>query len=84
MRLAVIEVDKMFDELLLRMGYHGDTMGERLEKVTPGQFPRLQEIWDAHKLRNRLVHDPDVQLTRADAAKALETYKGVLNDLEVI
>lgn len=84
MRLAVIEVDKMFDELVQRMGYHGKTMGERLEKIDSGQFPRIQEIWDAHKLRNSIVHDADFTLAREDAEKAIRTYEAVLKDLEVI
>jgi len=84
LRLAVIDADKLFDELLMRMGYQGKTMGERLEKITAGQFPRIQEIWDAHKIRNNIVHDTDYQLTREDAEVVLKTYGAVLEDLEVI
>ncbi len=84
LRISVIEADKLFDELLMRMGYQGKTMGERLEKVTPGQFPRIQEIWDVHKIRNNIVHDTDYQLTREEAETVIKTYEAVLEDLEVI
>lgn len=84
MRLAVIEVDKMFDELVQRMGYHGNTMGERLEKIDASQFSQIQGIWEAHKLRNSIVHDSDFTLTREDAERVIKTYEEVLKDLDVI
>lgn len=84
LKLALIESDKMLDNLLERMGYHGKTMGERLEQIQSGQFPRLQEVWDAHKVRNSIVHDPDYKLSYEEAEKAMKTYEAVLKDLEVI
>ncbi len=84
LRLAVIDADKLLDELLMRMGYHGKSMGERLEKITPGQFPRIQEMWEAHKLRNRIVHDTEHFPTKDEVEHALKTYGAVLEELEVI
>ena len=84
MRLAVIEADKLIDGLLERMGYHGTSMGERLEKITAGQFPRIDDMWKAHKIRNQIVHDTDYRLTREDIEMVIKTYEGVLRDLEVI
>lgn len=84
LKLAVIEADKILDNLLERMGYHGKTMGERLEQVQPAQFPRLQEVWDAHKIRNNIVHDTDYKLSYGEAERAIKTYEAVLQELEVI
>lgn len=84
LRLSVIEADKLFDGLLMRMGYHGNSMGERLEKITPAQFPRIQEIWDAHKIRNNIVHDTDYHPAREEVEKAIKTYEAVLEELEAI
>lgn len=83
-KLAIIEADKTLDYVLETMGYRGTSMGERLEKIKPAQFPMLEELWKAHKVRNAIVHDTEYHLTRDEAEKAMETFRSVLNGLEVI
>ena len=83
-KLAVIEADKIFDDLLKRIGYQGQDMGERLKQLTPAQAANLNEIWQAHKLRNQIVHQPDFHLTHSQAERAIEVYQGALENLEAI
>jgi hypothetical protein len=45
------------------MGFIGDTLGERLEKLTDATIPNLNQLSDAHKVRNSIVHDPDYKLS---------------------
>ncbi len=80
-KLAVIEADKFVDDALKTGGYPGETMGERLMLIEPGQFLNLQNLWDAHKLRNLLVHDPKYQLTHRQAILAVEAFEAVLREL---
>ncbi len=82
-KLAVIEADSMLNDILKRMGFGGETLGERLEKLTAVTLPNLEQIWGAHKIRNNIVHDPDYRLTLDEAKRALDVYEQALRDLEV-
>ena len=81
-KLAVIEADSMLNDILKRMGFGGETLGERLEKLTAATLPNLEQIWEAHKIRNNIVHDPDYRLTLDEARRVLDTYEQALRDLE--
>lgn len=80
-KLAVIEADKFADDALKTGGYPGESMGERLMLIQPGQLLSLQTLWDAHKLRNLLVHDPYYQLTHRQAIVAVEAFEETLREL---
>ncbi len=84
LKLAVIEADKFFDDILKRIGYFGKDMGERLKKINPGQMANINDIWSAHKIRNNIVHDVDYKLNSVDAERAIRAYKKALEELEVI
>jgi hypothetical protein len=61
-------------------GAAGDTMGDRLraaEKV----FSRYNDLWSAHKFRNKLVHEPNVKLTKQLAERILREYARALKEL---
>jgi len=72
----------MLNDILKRMGFGGETLGERLEKLTAATLPNLEQIWEAHKIRNNIVHDPDYRLTLDEARKVLGIYEQALRDLE--
>jgi hypothetical protein len=83
-KMAVIEADKMFDDILVRIGTSGQDMGERLKQLTEAQISNLDEIWRAHKLRNSLVHDPDFELKRPQAEEAVRFFEKALKELQVL
>jgi hypothetical protein len=80
-KLAVIEADKLVDDALKAAGFPGESMGERLMLIKPGQLLNLQYLWDAHKLRNLLVHDANYQVTHRQAIWAVEAFERVLREL---
>ncbi len=80
-KLSVIEADKFADDALKTGGYPGESMGERLMLIQPDQLLSLQNLWDAHKLRNLLVHDPNYQLTHRQAVLAVEAFEQTLREL---
>ena len=80
MILAVIDADKLLDEALKKRGYKGKTMGERLVAAQRA-LSNNDGVWYAHKLRNRLVHEPNVRLRRSEAKNALAGIKQGLQDL---
>lgn len=81
---AVIEADKMFDDLLKRNGYQGGDMGERLKQVTSEQLTSIDEVWQAHRMRNRLVHEPDFELKEHEARRMVEIYERAFQDLKAL
>lgn len=84
LRLAVIEADQLLDAMLKRIGFSGDTMGERLERIKPWQLSNLPEVWVAHKMRNRLVHEPQTHITPYEAETALQIYEKALKSLGLL
>ncbi len=80
-KLAVIEADKLVDDSLKAAGFKGETMGERLMLVKPGQILNLQYLWDAHKIRNLVVHDVNYQISHKQAIWAVEAFESVMREL---
>ncbi len=83
-KFAVIEADKLVDEILKGAGFPGDTMGDRLMNIQPGQLTTLQGLWEAHKIRNRLVHDTNYFLRYTEAKRAVGLYEKTLKELQAI
>jgi hypothetical protein len=84
MRLAVIEADGILDEVLKRMGLGGETLADRLGNLKPGQYSSLDRVWDAHRLRNNLVHTPDFQVSIAKAEEAIVAYESFLKEAKAL
>jgi len=82
-KLAIIEADSLLDDTLKKMGYEGETIGDRLKQLSSVILPNLDQVWEAHKIRNNVVHDPDYKLTLDQAKRALGIYEAALRDLEV-
>ena len=83
-KFGVIEADKLVDELLKGAGFTGDTMGDRLMSIQPGQLTTLQGLWEAHKIRNRLVHDTNYFLRYTEAKRAVGLYEKTLKELQAL
>ena len=83
-KLAIIEADKLIDNMLKLAGYSGETMGDRLMNIEKGQFLSLDALWEAHKIRNKLVHDLNYFLRYAEARRAMEAYRSVMEELGAI
>ncbi len=81
-KLAVMEADSMMDDILKRMGYVGETLGERLKALTAATIPNIEEIKEAHKIRNSIIHDPDYRLSLDETRKALAMYEQAFRDLQ--
>lgn len=83
-KLSVIKADSTLDNALNRMGYIGQTLGERLDKLTTASLPNIEEVGQARKLRNNIIHDPDYRLSLEEARKAISAYEKALTDLQAL
>ena len=84
LKLAVIEADNLFDSLLRQMAFEGKDMGERLEKLNNTQLTCLEEVWLAHKTRNKIVHEPGYHLGYSEAENAIESFEKAFKELGVL
>jgi hypothetical protein len=80
MVLAVVDADKLLDHALKKHHFKGKTMGERLVSAQR-MISDNDAVWYAHKLRNRLVHEPNVKLKKKEAQAALAGFRQGLKDL---
>ncbi|NQU83804.1 MAG: hypothetical protein HQ536_03775, partial [Parcubacteria group bacterium] len=69
-KLAVMEADKLLDHVLKSMAIPGLNLGERLRFVEH-KYPKIRNVWPAHKVRNRLVHEAGYHLNRNSAQRAI-------------
>jgi hypothetical protein len=81
--LVIINGDKLLDKAMVEMGIPGKTMGDRLKRGG-GRFTNLNAVWRAHKLRNAIAHEVDLEVGYKQAVNALEIYKQALKDLGAI
>jgi len=83
-KLAVIEADAMLDDILKKMGYNGESLGDKLKQVSADILPSLAEVQGAHEIRNNIVHDPDYRLNLDGAQKTISFYEKAFTDLDVL
>src|ERR1700733_711219 len=75
LKVAIIEADKLLEEALREGGIRGATLGDRLKNIKTNQLPNVDQIWQAHRLRNQIVHEPTFKLKRDLAERALNIYE---------
>lgn len=83
-KLAVIESESLTEEVLARMGFGGSSFGERLKKMNKDQLPSLEDLGQAHQIRNNIIHDPDYHLDLDQAVKTVNVYERSLRELSAL
>ena len=78
--LAVLDADKLLDDVLRKSRCKGKTMGERLV-AAQRRLSDNDGVWFGHKLRNRIAHEEIPPLKRKDVQTALRGFRQALKDL---
>lgn len=84
LKIAIIEADKLLEEALRETGIRGLTLGDRLKNIKPDQIKNIDKIWQAHRLRNQIVHEPSFKVKRDLAERTLDIYKETLEQLGLL
>ena len=84
LRLAVIEADKLADNILKAMRFKGEHMADRLQQITSEELKSLDGLWKAHRTRNDLVHTPGFTLTPEDARQTIKYYEAFFTEVGVL
>jgi hypothetical protein len=77
---AIVEADKLLDDVLKRTHYKGKTTGERLV-AAQHQLTDNETVWFGHKLRNRIVQENFLRPSKQDTLEALSGFRQALKDL---
>ena len=75
----------MLDEMLQRMGYRGESVGDKLKTIEESDFTSINEAWEAHKVRNQIAHrGSDFLITQREARRVADLYKRVFEEFRYI
>lgn len=75
----VLEAENILDRALRDIGYQG-TFGEKLKRMQK-TLPNIDAVWQAHKLRNRIAHEPGIRISEQEAESALVAFEKTLRML---
>ncbi len=81
--VCILNADKLLDQALRERGVSGKNMAERMKQYQ-GKWTNGNGVWAAHKVRNKLAHEPDVKIDYERARQALVAYKQALKDAGAI
>jgi hypothetical protein len=82
-KLALIEADKMLDDILKRMGYGEESLNEKLERLSLSDVSNLEELLKANEICQNVVHDPDYRLNKEKAEEIISIFEKSFKDLRV-
>ncbi len=77
---ALAEADKLLDKALIKRGFKGKNMGERLVSAQR-EFTDNDGLWFGHKLARQLQEDVEKSLKEKDVKDALMGIGQALKDL---
>lgn len=83
-KLAVLEADKILNEILKMAGYLGRDLGKKLDILTKENLSNLDEIKKAHLLSDKIMRDPGMELKKEDAVIALKSFKKAFIELNLL
>lgn len=84
-KLAILECDIMLGEILEKMGYLQESIGEKLKVIEPSDFSNIESAWEAHKIRNAIAHEgSDFMINEREAKRVIGLYEVVFREFEYI
>ena len=76
--MAIIEADSMLESLMADLGFHGNTLGDRLKMANQDTFKGLTSAWEAHTVRNRIAHEGlAFELSQHEAKRIITLYEHI-------
>lgn len=82
-QLAIMNADKLLDMALKERRFKGENMGERM-KNAQNTWKNANSVWTAHKVRNKLAHEPGASVSYELTLQTLSAFKQGLKDVGAI
>lgn len=76
---SILDADKLLAYLLEAKGYEG-SVGEMLKK-SGSLFKNTNDVWAAHKVRNKIAHEIGISLPEREVKDTLAKFRRAYNDL---
>lgn len=83
-KAAILEADKIADEVLLSIGYGGKNMKERLEIADSRQIEEIDNLIEGHAIRNKIIYEDNFKIDKNEAQRVINLYREFLENLEII
>jgi len=81
-KMALIKADALLSNVLTKAGYRGETMADQLKQIDDGEISNAQALWDAHKLRNQIAHEPNKKFRFVQIQQSIEAIESALKELQ--
>ena len=83
-KLAIMEADKLLDEILKTSGLKAATAEERFKQLTPESVSNFAQLQEAHRARNRVAQEPDFNITKDEVLSVLKVYKTAFQEFGLL
>lgn len=83
-KVALVEADKMLDEILGKLGYPGQDTAEKVSNIKTGQLVGIDGMHEVQALHKKIIDDPAHETNLEELKIALYVYERVLRGLEII
>jgi hypothetical protein len=74
-KLAIIEGDDFLSEVLDERGFEGKSFEDLISSAGVGLLANTDEIFQAHKVRNSIVYEPDFSINQEEAKRILSIFE---------
>ncbi|MDI6777581.1 MAG: hypothetical protein QMD77_00135 [Patescibacteria group bacterium] len=83
-KVAIIEADKILDEVLGKLGYAGKNTEEKISNIKPGQLVGIDDMREVHALNDKIIKDPAYEISMEEIKTALLAYERIFRGLNII
>ncbi len=83
-KLALIEADTVLNDVLQAQGYSGDSLTDKLQKMSADILDNLADVKKVHETVSNIIHDPTYHLSVSEAKKIIDVYEKTLIDLQAL
>lgn len=81
-KFAVLEADVLLEEEITQLGFEGDSFAEKLKKIKREDLASVDDIWEAHRVRNLIAHKgSDFVLTKRQARSVVSLFGKALREI---
>ncbi|HAS80425.1 MAG: hypothetical protein UR25_C0005G0077 [Candidatus Nomurabacteria bacterium GW2011_GWE1_32_28] len=84
-KLAIIEADLMLFDLLVKLEFNGESLGDKLKEANLNSFPSLNIAWEVHNIRNKIAHEgSSFEISSHEAKRVIALYEQIFREFGYI
>ncbi|MFA4975351.1 MAG: hypothetical protein WC577_01560 [Candidatus Paceibacterota bacterium] len=84
-KLAIIEADSMLFDLLTKLKFKGENIGDKLKEANRDSFHSLSSAWEIHNIRNKIAHESSsFELSLHEAKRVISLYEQIFKEFDFI